>query len=663
MSQFRDTFTKEEKKEPLLDYDDSAFLFFAGTILLVVLIPWTYSLFSRLLLGPSHNSVYPTKDTKTSSTIRYCQCDQCVTKITKKKKEMEGWGVRLSWSAVGELCGIAVLWVLFAWLCRSLKDMKAIQTFDPFAILDLTSSASTKEIKKAYRVMSLKYHPDKNTHDTTAAAKFMLITKAYQALTDEVAKANFEKYGNPDGPGIMKVGIGLPRFLVEEEFQLLILSVFFVILLVVIPMCFLCYYRKQKKFAPNGVQVETLHFLSYYMNESTRIKNCPEYLAASAESRELAIRPTDDSDMRALIDEAVEPKKRAFQVPIVVRNYMLILGHMQRLHGLLTPWLFEDLNQILRCSMLITQSMLEIATLRDWVLTAQSMLEFRRCLLQSLDIRGSSLMQVPHFDGEVLRHCHKGKNAVKELSDFMHQSTEERKGLTRMNQQQLADVQAFCSHVSDMKIKAYVEVDDEKEISVGDVATCNIQLTRQNLQEGEAVGPIHAPFFPEVKHEEWWILLVDKSDGRVLAFCCSKSCERVVVERVQFAVQRPGKHNLVVQAMCDSYAGIDVQLNVEYKALAESEVHREVFVHPEDEALDNEPTLFQQMLGQLEDDNSSEDEEDEDCEETAATGNKDDSSSGSSGGVGNTKQQENKVQQDENRLQQEKDKTLSEEEQ
>eukprot|EP00922_Rhytidocystis_sp_ex-Travisia-forbesii_P008885 GHVS01012981.1.p1 GENE.GHVS01012981.1~~GHVS01012981.1.p1 ORF type:complete len:632 (-),score=114.26 GHVS01012981.1:103-1998(-) len=631
MSQFRDTFTKEEKKEPLLDYDDSAFLFFAGTILLVALLPWTYSLFSRLLFGPSTTITYPARAAKTGSVIRYCQCSECVTKIEKSKKEMEGLGVRLTWWAVGELCGIAVLWVMFAWLCRSLKDMKAMQTFDPFEILEVSSTATTKDIKKAYRVKSLRYHPDKNAHDPTAAAKFMMINKAYESLTNEVAKANYEKYGNPDGPGVMKVGIGLPRFLVEEDFQLLILCIFFLILLVVIPMCFLCYYRKQKKYAPNGVQVDTLHFLSYYLNESTRIKNCPEYLAASAESRDLSIRPTDNNDMRALIDEVVEPKKRTFQVPIVVRNYMLILGHMQRLHGLMSPSLLEDLSHILKYSTLITQSMLEIATLRDWVFTSQSMLEFRRCLLQALDIRCSSLMQVPHFNADVLKHCHKGKNAVKDLADFMHQSPEERKGLTNMNQQQLADVQAFCSHVSDMSIKAYVEVDDEKEICVGDVGTCNIQLVRQNLQEGEAAGPIHSPFFPEVKREEWWTLLIDKSDGRVLGFCCSKSCERVVVERVQFPVQRAGKHCLLVQSMCDSYAGMDVQTTVEYKALAEAEVNREVFVHPDDEALDNEPTLFQQMLGQLEEDNTS-DEDDEGNEENDG------------GGVGNSKEEEEEEQ-------------------
>lgn len=47
----------------------------------------------------------------------------------------------------------------------------------------------------------------------------------------------------------MKIGVGLPRFLVEEGNQIFVLSFFFLFLLVVLPMIFLCYYQRQKKYA------------------------------------------------------------------------------------------------------------------------------------------------------------------------------------------------------------------------------------------------------------------------------------------------------------------------------------------------------------------------------------------------------------------------------
>lgn len=44
-----------------------------------------------------------------------------------------------------------------------------------------------------------------------------LVFLAYQALTDDEARRNWEKYGNPDGPGAMSFGIALPSWIVEKE--------------------------------------------------------------------------------------------------------------------------------------------------------------------------------------------------------------------------------------------------------------------------------------------------------------------------------------------------------------------------------------------------------------------------------------------------------------
>jgi translocation protein SEC63 len=57
-------------------------------------------------------------------------------------------------------------------------------------------------------------------------------------LTDETARANWEKYGNPDGPGAFHVAIALPRFLLEKENNVMVLCIFFAVLLVVIPTLF-----------------------------------------------------------------------------------------------------------------------------------------------------------------------------------------------------------------------------------------------------------------------------------------------------------------------------------------------------------------------------------------------------------------------------------------
>ncbi len=100
----------------------------------------------------------------------------------------------------------------------SVEEMKA---FDPFEILDIPHDADTRAIKKAFRKKSVETHPDKNPNDPLAASRFLQVTRAHQALTDEDSKENYKKDGNPDGPGPMKVAIGLPYFLMKKENQII----------------------------------------------------------------------------------------------------------------------------------------------------------------------------------------------------------------------------------------------------------------------------------------------------------------------------------------------------------------------------------------------------------------------------------------------------------
>lgn len=67
---------------------------------------------------------------------------------------------------------------------------------DYYEILGITKSASQAEIKKAYRKMAIKYHPDKNPNDTEAEEKFKLAAEAYEVLSDENKKARYDQYGH-----------------------------------------------------------------------------------------------------------------------------------------------------------------------------------------------------------------------------------------------------------------------------------------------------------------------------------------------------------------------------------------------------------------------------------------------------------------------------------
>jgi molecular chaperone DnaJ len=67
---------------------------------------------------------------------------------------------------------------------------------DYYQLLGLSKTASSDEIKKAYRKLAMQYHPDKNPGNKEAEAKFKQISEAYEILQDPQKKAMYDQYGH-----------------------------------------------------------------------------------------------------------------------------------------------------------------------------------------------------------------------------------------------------------------------------------------------------------------------------------------------------------------------------------------------------------------------------------------------------------------------------------
>ena len=67
---------------------------------------------------------------------------------------------------------------------------------DYYEILGITKNASDDEIKKAYRKLAVKYHPDKNPGDKEAEAKFKEINEAHDVLSDKQKRARYDQFGH-----------------------------------------------------------------------------------------------------------------------------------------------------------------------------------------------------------------------------------------------------------------------------------------------------------------------------------------------------------------------------------------------------------------------------------------------------------------------------------
>lgn len=239
------------------NYDENSetWPYFAITLVSVLVIPSTISSLTSLF----------SKESKQTNGAILSSFKPANLKAIKKFQNKFKASKLFNWKNFFLVAGWALLIALGKYVANK-EIVASTAIFDPFEILGVAASATDREIKSHYRKLSIKFHPDKLSSSLSADERnkaeeaFVLINKAYKALTDDTTKENFAKYGHPDGPQAITQGIALPKFLIESQGPFLVVGYVFVIA-VLLPFIVRYWWNNVKSYTKKGIRTETADIL------------------------------------------------------------------------------------------------------------------------------------------------------------------------------------------------------------------------------------------------------------------------------------------------------------------------------------------------------------------------------------------------------------------
>ncbi|CAG8712974.1 12462_t:CDS:10 [Cetraspora pellucida] len=596
-----------------------------------------------------------------------CSCNVCKAReIWVKSQKKTSISDRINKTAIGVIIG----WIFFAFLAYKIATTSVIvEIWDPYEVLGIREGELLDTIKKRFKELSRQWHPDKAPFDKKIEyeEKFINISKAYQVLTNEETRKNYEEYGHPDGKQAYSLGIALPTWLVEARNSPIVLGIYGVVFGLLLPFYVGRWWYSSSSFTKNGIRTHTMDLYFRDLRANSNCRQILDLLSASIEFKELVEqRPTDNAKLSPIITSIKdELEKRFGEKYEKSKRYYIVEKSIHLVTGLL-----------------------EIALAHRWLQTGMRCMEVSQMLVQAMWIHENPLVQLPFVTPEILKFMKIKKKNVRSIVQLRRMNDEEIKNIIKLSNDSEYDIlKQIADSYPIMQIDdAYFKVTGYDVITPGSLVTLVVKVKyldsaseasyreskladaklakdnknqktndnkdqnreddeddekgeyldsedellyggSKNLTSDEKSPFVHAPYLSRDKKPYWWIFMADDKRDKVMIEPI-KITDIVTTKtfKFQFAAPRdPGLYTYVAYIKSDSYVGTDIKKELrldvkDFSALPPDNEIDDDISEPEDDSfaghlkLAREQGIYAVMAGnekKNEDSDSSDDSDDD----------------------------------------------------
>ncbi|KAJ9645604.1 secretory subunit [Knufia peltigerae] len=454
------------------NYDDQGqfFPFFMLTMAGIVTLPLTYNVFKA--------------STDLEQTASHVKSDfkpnhgDLIDEQRKKRKRRDRKTKRIIAMVVG-YAFMAYMIYLIAVTQRTVP-----QIWDPYDILGVKRSASEKEIDKFYKRLAIKHHPDKAKPDPaknetleTINDRWVEMTKAYKALTDEEIRNNYLQYGNPDGRQSTSIGIALPKWMVEEENRYFVVAFYGILLGIILPYTLAKWWYGTQALTKDKVLHASAGNLFREWKEDISEGGVVAATSAGEEFKEALKGTRSDAGAAkaeskvlksSVLSDADKARLKSIEDPVRRKTLALLWAYLARI-DLEDTELEREKYAVAPTAFLLNNSFASVTLPFQVVKPLLSAYHTSQSIIQAVPPNASPLLQLPNFTSELASKITGTAKEPVTLQQFMSLPAAVRRNLCcGLSETQYNQAMQVASQIPHLQIaKAFFKVVGERVVTPG----------------------------------------------------------------------------------------------------------------------------------------------------------------------------------------------------